>query len=184
MSTTPQELFDRNQRWAEGIARSCLRHLPPSFDGDDLKQAALIALWKCSNKFDSSYGVPFQGYAQTYVQKACWMLIRRRSYLDSTMEELPDTMEAPAAKRPDSQVIRHESADETYRQMQALPAAHRKVIEGLYYQSQSLIRLAQQMRTSAGSIAKLRDEAIEFIRSESKRKLRRAELRRKVAGIR
>lgn len=180
---TPQELFDRNQRWAEGIARTCLRHLPPSFDGDDLKQAALIALWQAAKRYDDAYGVPFQGFAHPYVQKACWMQIRRREYAERTMEELPETIEAPAAKRPDHQVLRRESADETYRQMQALPAQHRKVIEGLYWQSQSLMRLAQQMRTSAAGIAKLRDEAVEFLRAESVRKLRRAEERRRVVKL-
>jgi RNA polymerase sigma factor (sigma-70 family) len=181
---TPQDLFDKNQRWAEGIARTCLRHLPPSFDGDDLKQAALIALWQAAKRFDDSYGIPFQGYAHTYVQKACWMQIRRREYSERTMEELPETIEAPPAKRPDHQVMRRESADEIHRQMQALPAQHRKVIEGLYLQNQSLLRLAQQVRKSAAGVARIRDEALEFLRAESQRKLRRAASRRRVATIR
>lgn len=180
---TPQELFDSHQKWAEEIARKYLRRLPPSFELADLRQAALMALWRAAERFDPSYCVPFDVYAGRYVLNACRMQARRREWKERTMEELPDTMPAPAAKRPDHQVIRHESADEAYRQMQALPAAYRKVIEGLYWQSQSLMRLAQQMRTSAAGIAKMRDEAVEFLRADSKRKLRRAELRRGVARI-
>lgn len=181
---TAQELFDRNMEWAEKIAREFHANLPPSFELADVIQAALMALWRAAERFDASYGVPFQAYACRYLVNACRMQVRRREWKERTMEELPETMAAPAAKRPDHQVMRHESADETYRQMQALPAQHRKVIEGLYWQSQSLMRLAQQMRTSAAGIAKMRDEAVEFLRAESVRKLRRAELRRKVAGIR
>lgn len=170
---TSEELFQRHTPWAEGIARTHCLSLPPSFDVDDLIQAALIALWKATEKYDCEYGVPFRLYAITFVRNACRMQTRRREYKERTMDELPDTMEAPAAKRPDNRVIREETEARAVRQLQELSAKQRAVVQGLYWESDSLRRLAQKLSSSAANIAHLRDDALEIFRAAGEKKRRK-----------
>ena len=48
-----QALFESNLAWAEGVARSVRRGLPPSFDVEDLEQAARIELWRQVQRYDA-----------------------------------------------------------------------------------------------------------------------------------
>ena len=78
MGPQMQALFESNFAWAEGVARSVRRGLPPSFDVEDLEQAARIELWRQVQKFDAARGVPFQAFAYPAVRGAVLMQTRRR----------------------------------------------------------------------------------------------------------
>lgn len=91
MATLPQQqLFDDHVGWAKTIAHNIARRLPPSFDPGDLNQEALIELWKRAQLYipENERGTPFKAYAYMYVRGAVLMSIRRRSWKDSTAEEI------------------------------------------------------------------------------------------------
>jgi RNA polymerase sigma factor (sigma-70 family) len=85
-----EQLVNENLSWAWRIAENASRKLPPSFDIDDLRQAAAIGVWTAAQKFDPSRGVPFQGYAAVYVKGAVAMSTRRRHWTAATCDGLED----------------------------------------------------------------------------------------------
>jgi RNA polymerase sigma factor (sigma-70 family) len=84
----PEQLFEQNLAWAERIARSVKRGLPPSFDVEDLEQAARIELWRQTEKYDPSKNDSFQGFAHLAIHGAVLMQCRRRKYREATHEPL------------------------------------------------------------------------------------------------
>jgi RNA polymerase sigma factor (sigma-70 family) len=91
-----QALFEEHKAWAMSVGQSVGRHLPPSFDVDDLKQIALIQHWHCCKSYDPSprpgfvSGVPYRAYAHAAIRGAVLMASRRRNYREATHEELED----------------------------------------------------------------------------------------------
>ena len=83
-----QALFEENLEWADRIARSVRRKLPPSFDLADLQQEARLQHWRCVQRFDTSQGVPYRAFAFFAVRGAVLMSCRRKEYRERTHEEL------------------------------------------------------------------------------------------------
>src|SRR3977135_1976276 len=93
-------VFEANLAWAERIARKVWRHLPPSFDLDDLQQIARIAHWKQVGLYDPTRGVPYQPFAYHAVHGAVRMACRRRHYQENTHGEL-SALHIDSHMRPD-----------------------------------------------------------------------------------
>ena len=70
-SVTPQQLFDAHTTWALKRAKSLIRSMNIEqrqlFPGQ-LEQAALLALWRCAERFDASIGVSFASYANSHLR--------------------------------------------------------------------------------------------------------------------
>lgn len=97
---TRDELFNSNLSWAHEIARKEHKHLPPSFDLEDLQQVAAIEHWKRSGMYDAARNDSYQGYAYRAVRGAVLMACRRKHWTAATSEELPlnQVDEAPSAE--------------------------------------------------------------------------------------
>lgn len=85
--------------WADTIAQSVKRRLPPSFDLADLEQVARVATWAAAREYAPSLGVPFTAFAYKRVRGACFMSVRRRYYRDATHAPIPELLMATAGSR-------------------------------------------------------------------------------------
>jgi RNA polymerase sigma factor (sigma-70 family) len=89
-----QALFEEHLEWAASVGQSVGRHLPPSFDVQDLIQIALIQHWRCVENFDATpghgytCGVPYRLYAYPAIRGAVLMSCRRRHYREATHQSL------------------------------------------------------------------------------------------------
>lgn len=72
------------------IAEKIARSLPPSFDVADLKQEALLGLWKALARYDPVKNDNVRGYAYLAVRGAVLMKCRRKYYTAEMGEELPE----------------------------------------------------------------------------------------------
>jgi RNA polymerase sigma factor (sigma-70 family) len=81
-------LIAEHMDWAEKLARSFARKLPPSFDADDLVQLGMIGLMKAADRYDSAKNNSFRGFASSYVLGECRMGVRRRHWREATAEPL------------------------------------------------------------------------------------------------
>lgn len=163
---TPEELFEQHLPWATGIARSCHRHLPPSFDLEDLIQEAHAALWKCAQQFDPDYGVEFLCYAHPYVQGACWMSVRRRSYREATHAALEEARPAEAAVEADFEgdVLDREALELALRSVRRLSPLHRTIIRRHYVAGAPMTTIAAGLGMSLTAVYVERQKAIEALR--------------------
>ena len=86
-----EELFNDKEilAWVGAIARRVHRKLPPSFDVEDLEQTALIAHWRCVERYDPSRNDNYRAFAYSTIRGAVLMSCRRRAYREATHEELP-----------------------------------------------------------------------------------------------
>jgi hypothetical protein len=75
--------------WAERLATKVLRGLPPSFELDDLKQAALGEHWKRCGLYDKAINNSYRGYAYRWIDGAIRMSVRRGEYREATHAPLP-----------------------------------------------------------------------------------------------
>jgi RNA polymerase sigma factor (sigma-70 family) len=85
--------------WADAIASSVKRQLPPSFDLADLEQVARVATWAAAKEYDGNRGAPFTAFAYKRVRGACFMSVRRRYYRDATHAPIPELLIACAGSR-------------------------------------------------------------------------------------
>lgn len=117
-----EELFAAHLAWAHEIARKEHRHLPPSFDVEDLQQVAAIEHWKRTGSYDETRNNSYQGYAYLAVRGAVLMACRRRHWVAATSEELPMNQvdDAPSAEE---QLIAEEEGHVSY-----LEAEHNRAI--------------------------------------------------------
>lgn len=88
---TGEQLIAEHMEWAEKLARSFSRKLPPSFDADDLVQLGLIGLMKAADRYDPAKNDSFRGFASSYVLGECRMGVRRRHWREATAEPLDAT---------------------------------------------------------------------------------------------
>jgi len=88
-----QTLFDAHLKWAEAIARSVKRTLPPSFEVADLEQEARHEMWKATRDYNQAdpRGASFPTFAYQRVRGACLMSVRRRAYREATHGPLYDS---------------------------------------------------------------------------------------------
>lgn len=86
---TVEELVHKHLAWAEGIGRSMKKHVPAAFAVDDLISAARLGLLKAAQRYDEAKNDCFVAFAHVYVQKQCWMLVRRRAYKEAQHRALP-----------------------------------------------------------------------------------------------
>jgi RNA polymerase sigma factor (sigma-70 family) len=94
MELDREALFTEHLVWAEQLARSVHRKLPPSFDLDDLKQVARIAHWKRCQLYDPVANDHYRGYAYLWIRGAVLMSIRRRNWKEATNEGLEERPQA------------------------------------------------------------------------------------------
>ena len=153
---TPEVLFDRYRPWATGIARSVHRRLPPSFELDDLSQAAQLALWKAATKYRPETGVEFRCYAHQSVQGACYMLARRGNYVEATHEELHE----PAVEGPEQRVMSWERAQQASAEMRNLPALERRVLRLHYEDGLAMTTVATRVKRGLTTVYTLRAKAL------------------------
>lgn len=83
-----QALFEKHLPWAEAIAREVKRGLPPSFDVQDLEQAARIEHWRRVQSYDPARNNEYRGYAYLAIRGAVLMSCRRKEYRERTHDEL------------------------------------------------------------------------------------------------
>jgi len=161
-----QALFDAHRAWAEAIGRRlCGAHLPPCFEVDDLVQAALVGLTKACREFDETRGVPFCGFAHTYVQCECLMSVRRRGYESAKYEELSLAAQAPAGDRPDVQAEAMVEARRVRDALAKLQPRERQAIRAVFWNSMQLAALGRSLHMRqieadallASSLEKLRE---------------------------
>lgn len=155
-SLTPNELFGHYRPWAAGIARSVHRRLPPSFELDDLVQAAEMAMWQAAQKYKPTKGVEFRCYAHAAVNGACYMLARRRNYIEATHEELHE----PAVDGPERRVMNWQRAKRAFAQMEDLPALERQVLRLHYEDSLPMTTVAARVNRGLTTVYTLRAKAL------------------------
>ena len=73
--TTPGTLFERNRRIAYGAAS---KYYLPGYDQDDIRQEALIALWKAAQTFDPERGMKFTSFANLCIDARFVELLKRK----------------------------------------------------------------------------------------------------------
>ena len=103
-----EALFEGHRAWAEGIARSVHRTLPPSFDIADLQQEAVIEHWKRVESYDPALNDNYRAYAYPWVLNAVRMATRRKAYREATHEELNGYPYVDPAPQPDAVLLARE----------------------------------------------------------------------------
>ena len=152
----PDALFQRHRPWAAGIARSVHRRLPPSFELDDLVQAAEMAMWQAAQKYQPAKGVEFRCYAHAAVNGACYMLARRRNYIEATHEELHE----PAVDGPERRVMDWQQAKQASAHIEGLPALERQVLRLHYEDSLPMTAVAERVNRGLTTVYTLRAKAL------------------------
>ena len=107
---TPDQLIAEHMDWAEKLARSFSRKLPPSFDADDLVQLGLMGLMKAADRYDPAKTDSFRGFASSYVLGECRMGVRRRHWREATAEPL-DANGVTAVIRTRSEAAQEDAQD-------------------------------------------------------------------------
>jgi DNA-directed RNA polymerase specialized sigma24 family protein len=100
-------LFHENIAWAESIARTVHRRLPPSFDLSDLQQIALIAHWGRVGSYDPARNNNYRAYAHKTILGAVLMACRRRHFREATHDEL-NALHVDNHPRPDEALLARE----------------------------------------------------------------------------
>ena len=150
-----EQLVNENLSWAWRRAAAASKRLPPSFDIDDLRQEAVLGLWRAAQKFDATRGVPFQGFAAVYVNGAITMSVRRRNWTAATCEGL-DHMPVLVDERPSVEqelLEREEKRNRSGRRdrrrrewlrdrLRLLPPAQRYLVRRVYIDGVDLRELA------------------------------------------
>lgn len=177
---------DVHYLWAAKIATRMHRRLPPAFDVEDLKQAARIAVWKCSETYDESRGVTFERYAYEYVAGAVLMLVRRRHWTSAT-KSVPVTLVYDSQSRwcqdadfinavgfdgtlavtqadQDQQIDRQKQAERLYRAVSFLPPRERAVVSASDLMDAPMPLIATRMGCSLSLAYSIRQRAIEMLR--------------------
>lgn len=180
---TPITLFEENRAWAEQIARNVARKVPVSIHVEDLKQEALIELWKRAQTYDpnNEEGVPFRGYAYLAVRGACLMICRRRAYREAKMEELTDEhIRRPQRIAPTPQ----EEIDQRYRrtavssvlseilESSSLKSKPIQILCAIYLDGADRDELAAKSRRSRGEITTAASNALRTLRAENRTRFR------------
>jgi hypothetical protein len=155
-----QALFEEHLEWAESVGQSVGRHLPPSFDVQDLKQVARIAHWHCCESYDATpghgymCGVPYQAYAIRPIRGAVLMSVRRKNYREATHEELNGHY-VDERGRPDEMLLarenwRNQLGPQLYRKrvkvraaFEVLPAADAYLVRRIFLEGADMDVLAR-----------------------------------------
>jgi RNA polymerase sigma factor (sigma-70 family) len=149
---------DRNQLFAEALpivkraARRCSLS-PQSADWEDALQVGQLALWRATERFDASRGIPFRGFAWQGVVGAIrtWLAAEHRA---SGVVDEPESITARPSERhvlaaPEVDDVEAELLDGiTARRSRAalakLPAPQRRVAEATLLRGRALVAYARR----------------------------------------
>lgn len=152
------------------------RHLPPHLDRDDLIQEANIAAWQAADRFDESFGVPFDGYLAIRIRGAVtdyvrfWQHSRRtvRATLVSINEpvwaggeefgELADNLADDSVPVDDSAAIEidlRDMHDRVARQLVRLNATTRWVLEEYFMKNRSMKSIGLDLDLTEGRVSQM-----------------------------
>lgn len=161
----PVDLTEAQLRWADVVAKSVAKMLPPSFELDDLRQIARIETWRKLQAFDTSRGVSFTTFAFKGVKGACLMFARRRNYTAATSLELDERAERGATDDTEQRIqierlrlILGTVVDEL------LDERERRVIIEHYIRGREVSAIAEEMSCSASLVRLIRQQAHESLR--------------------
>jgi len=88
--TTPGTLFERNRKIADAAAK---KYFLPGYEPDDIRQEALMALWKAARTYDPTRGAKFSSFATLCINARFVELLKkkdryRNKTLDSTLRTI------------------------------------------------------------------------------------------------
>lgn len=153
-------------RFAEVVALSVAKILPPSFELDDLIQIARIETWRKTQTFDASRGCSFSTYAWLGVRGACLMFARRNNWLNSTADAIDDSHEASACDDTEARIqfqqlrsILGTVVDELMDERQ------RHVVVAYFVRGLDVLTIADELSCSQSNIRLIRQQAYAALRT-------------------
>lgn len=132
--------------WAERFGRGQVKRLPPSFDIEDLVQAARIGLWKAAARYQAELNDSFRAFASTYVRGEVMMAVRRRNYTEAVHEELGE--ERCGGETPETLRARGERIEEAGRLLARLGGKDRRILSLVYIDEVPVPQVARRLRVS------------------------------------
>lgn len=169
-------LFAEYQHLVEPAARWFAAKLSPSFDLDDLRQAACLGLLAAAARFDErkmTYpekrkGSLFTKYARWKIRGAILDSIRRANYIESTHLRLEQEVElenlADERLHPEVLLERIEQRERIEEALELLPQREQKLIQQHYLAEREQVEIARELQVVPSAVSHLHKSAIRNLR--------------------
>ena len=183
MTKEQDKLVTANMGYVVTLAR---QYKSDILSTDDLVSEGAIGLMKAVEKYDASKGKPFVTFAAPYIRRAIEKAISRLTTdIDtrSTDESLPvgsrnnytllNVLEDKNAVRADAAVEEITLTDDLLKCMNVLNEREQRVVNLYYgngYERQTMAEIAETMGLKRERVRQVRDQALQKLRKEAKRK--------------
>jgi len=160
------DLVEQHYDLVKVIARGIQRHLPPSFELDDLIQNGVVGLIHAAERFDPTVGLVFETFARHRVRGAILDSVRRREYTENTHDELPEQMVAVEQDPIEERLTLQQQAERVSAAVAELPHRERKIVEMRYRQEVSMVNIGASLSMSKTRAVQLHKQAIGVLRTQ------------------